>query len=559
MFKKFLILLVLILHQSSLQSKDNYKNNFNQKYLSNYFSALVSINNQDNDKALNYFTTSKNLLKRHKNFLRNFTLSLVENNQVEKAINEIKKNKKEEYEDFFEAKILLFTEEIKKGNFKNARAHIKKLHNSNNKDTFENIVIETLLAYTDLFINKKISKTKSDFGKLNHVTNSFQNCYLDSKDSIKYFKKLIESEEIDYSRYLFFYFQRLIENNDLNTVTKLSNEINTLNSNLLISQSKKWVKNKDFFKFEKLFSCSNESDLISEFFFLIANLYSSQEYYKSSNFYLIISSFLNSKFIYNNSLLAENYFVNNNYNRAKFYLNKFNKDDQSYNWFKTKKLAQIIYKEQNEAASLQFIEKKVLKYKNPDIKIYFDTANIYKNFKKYKKSIEFYDLVLKNTKKNDLSYADVLYRRGSSYERMGNYVRSDADLINSIEIIDDDPYVLNYLAYSWLERNYQVDLAMEMLIKAHSLKKNDPYIADSLGWGYFLIGEYKKAEEYLNLALQIKPNDSVITDHYADTLWMLNRKIQAKYLWKSVLKNSDSVEIDKDKIKEKILKGKKKF
>ena len=91
------------------------------------------------------------------------------------------------------------------------------------------------------------------------------------------------------------------------------------------------------------------------------------------------------------------------------------------------------------------------------------------------------------------------------------------------------------------------------------MKKNDPYIADSLGWGYFLIGEYKKAEEYLNLALQIKPNDSVITDHYADTLWMLNRKIQAKYLWKSVLKNSDSVEIDKDKNKEKILKGKKKF
>ena len=141
---------------------------------------------------------------------------------------------------------------------------------------------------------------------------------------------------------------------------------------------------------------------------------------------------------------------------------------------------------------------------------------------------------------------------------MGNYEKSDQDLKQSLKILPDEPYVLNYLAYSWLERNMNIDEAIKMLIKAHKLKQNDPYITDSLGWAYFLIGNYEIAEKYLNLAIQIKPYDPVIMDHYADTLWMLGRRIQAKYLWSNVL-NIKSVKIkDKEAIKRKLLRGPKK-
>ena len=74
-----------------------------------------------------------------------------------------------------------------------------------------------------------------------------------------------------------------------------------------------------------------------------------------------------------------------------------------------------------------------------------------------------------------------MYRRGGSYERLGNYEKSDEDLLHALRIRPDDAYVLNYLAYSWLERDYKIDEAMEMLKIAYDLKSNDPYIIDSIG------------------------------------------------------------------------------
>ena len=274
---------------------------------------------------------------------------------------------------------------------------------------------------------------------------------------------------------------------------------------------------------------------------------------------MIVSNNLNKKFYFNNSLLAENYFKNKNYIKTNLFLDKLKSDDYAYNWFKIKKKAQIIYNQKKMEQSIKYIESELSNFNNLDYKILFDTANIYKNFKKYEKSIDFYNKVLNKIEiKNSLSYADVLYRRASSFERIGDYEKSDKDLIQSLKIAPDEPYVLNYLAYSWLERNINIDEAIKMLIKAHNLKKNDPYITDSLGWAYYLIGNYNMAEEYLNLALQIKPYDPVIMDHYADTLWMLDRRIQAKYLWNNVLK-IESVKItDKEAIKEKLLKGPKK-
>ena len=80
-------------------------------------------------------------------------------------------------------------------------------------------------------------------------------------------------------------------------------------------------------------------------------------------------------------------------------------------------------------------------------------ANIYRKFDKFNKAVEFYDLVLITIDLDSLSYAEVLYRRGGCFERLGDYFNSDRDLLKSIEINPDDAYVLNYLAYSWLDRN----------------------------------------------------------------------------------------------------------
>ena len=182
-------------------------------------------------------------------------------------------------------------------------------------------------------------------------------------------------------------------------------------------------------------------------------------------------------------------------------------------------------------------------------------ANIYKKNQEFEKSIKFYSILLNKLDENSDEYADVLYRRGSSYERLGDDKSSDADLLKSLSIKPEDPYVLNYLGYSWLERGYKIQKAISMLDKAYDQKKNDPFIIDSVGWGYYLVGDFINAENFLRKAIQLMPKDPIVNDHYGDVLWRLNRKIQAKYYWKSAFDSKDVENELKIKISKKLLKG----
>ena len=94
-----------------------------------------------------------------------------------------------------------------------------------------------------------------------------------------------------------------------------------------------------------------------------------------------------------------------------------------------------------------------------------------------------------------------------------------------------------------------------MLEKAYSLKKNDPYIIDSIGWAYYLINDFTKAEKFLRRAVELMPNDPIVNDHYGDILWKLNRKIQARYFWTNVLSMEDAEEEMLKKINIKLIKG----
>ena len=139
-----------------------------------------------------------------------------------------------------------------------------------------------------------------------------------------------------------------------------------------------------------------------------------------------------------------------------------------------------------------------------------------------------------------------------------NYEKSDVDLLQSLKINPDDAYVLNYLAYSWLERDYKINEAIKMLEKAYAMKNNDPYIIDSIGWAYYLIDDYIKAEKFLKRAVELMPDDPIVNDHYGDILWKLDRKIQARYFWKNVLSMQDADDEMLKKINMKIIEGLKK-
>lgn len=558
MYKFLFLITFIILHQDIAKAKKPDPNNFNQKYLSNYFSAIISAKNQNDLKAISYFNNSKNLIKFHKNFLENYVFSLVSSGKIKRSIVELKKFNSENLDIFFEGHLILFIDSINNKNFEKAGSHLRELSKFQNNDTYQIIITETLRSYLDLFTNKKIIRTNKDFGKLSLITNAFQLCYLNSKNSNNSFLDLINSEDGDYSRYLFFYLQNIIKNKEYSNAKNISSTINLINSNLLVSQSKIWIDTEQFSKFNNIFTCKNEKHLISEFLYLIANLLSSQEEFKQSNFYLNLSSFLNPGFYFNNSLIAENYFLSENFKKSENILNMFRGKDIIYDWFRIKKITQIISVKEDKEKSLQFMSKSLKMITDPNYKILYDVANIYKNFEKYSISISYYNAVLSKLDKNTETYADTLYRRGSSFERLKDYSKSDRDLLESLSIIENDPYVLNYLAYSWLERNYNLDISIDMLIKAHKQKKDNPYITDSLGWAYYLTGEFETAEKYMVNALQLKPNDPVIMDHYGDVLWKLKRKLEARYLWSNAINSEENHELDVKYIKQKILLGLKK-
>ena len=553
---KIFFLVILFLYQTSVLSKTTDEKDFNPKYLSNYLSAKISYSNQNNEDSVKYFNSSKSIINKHEGYLKEYVFALVLNGEIQKAINQIKLNKDLASSDFFEADLLLLLSNFKNKKFKKNLELLNNIKRFQNQSRFNYIIYETLYSYNDLFLNKilKINSNKN-FGKLTIINNALQFCYLNKPETKSKFINLINSKEGDYSRYLFFYLNYIISNDEIDSAIQISQTIDEIGNNLLISQSKTWIKDSNYNKIKEIFSCQRESDLISEFFFLISNFYLINEDFEKSNFYLNLSNYLNPKFYFNLTHLVENYLENENYNIAKSLLNKFDKKDLVYYWYKLKKIAQIISREQNSQQSLNYIEKKFNNYSDPSLKMLFDMGNIYKKNNEFKKSIKLYSLVLKKLDKSSDSYAEILYRRGGSHERVGDYLNSDKDLIKSLSMKPDDPYVMNYLAYGWLERNYKIDEAVAMLNKAYQKKKNDPYIIDSVGWGHYLIEDYVNAEKFLQKAIELMPKDPIVNDHYGDVLWKLNRKLQAKYYWESAFNSGEANDELKENILIKLLKG----
>ena len=549
---KFFLIIVL-LYQNPLHSKSASFDDFDSKNLSKYFSGIVAFENNDNSEALNFFNTSKVLLKRHEPYLKKYVYSLVLENKVNQAINVVKQNKNKS--EFFEKYLLLTIDSLRRNDFSKALDYISETKKYNKLNQFNSAILDNLGDYIFVFNEKRLPDNIKNYGNLSIISSTFQSCYLEDPKTKTYFSNLINNDDADLTRYTFFYLAYLIENNQIDEAKKITEGIKFINTSLLLSQGKSWIENGNEKKINDVFSCKNHNDLISEFLFLISNLYSTQDDFIKSNFYLYLSNYLNPKFHYNLSLIAENQYLNGEFNRVKKILREFEKEDDFYYWYRLKKEAQMISKDIGQKESLKFIKSSFEKIEKPSEKILFDIANFYRNAKEYEQAIKYYTIVL-GIVGDDLEIkSDLFYRRGASNERMGNYEEADRDMLLSLEIDPNDAYVLNYLAYSWLERDYKIKEAMEMLEKAYSLKENDPYIIDSIGWAYYLTDDHVKAETYLKRAVELMPDDAIVNDHYGDILWKLGRKIQARYFWNSVSKMEDVDEELLQKINSKIIKG----
>lgn len=190
-----------------------------------------------------------------------------------------------------------------------------------------------------------------------------------------------------------------------------------------------------------------------------------------------------------------------------------------------------------------------------DLRSYLAYGSVLSDAKDYKEMGEVYDRAVEviGTVPNR-SHWSIFFQRGIAYERQKKWDLAEPNFRKALELNPDQPQVLNYLGYSWVDMNINLDEGLEMIRQAVSVKPDDGYIVDSLGWAYFRLGQYDDAVTELERAAELRAGDATINDHLGDAYWRVGRKLEATFQWNRAL-GLKPEEAEVPKIKAKIENG----
>ena len=196
-----------------------------------------------------------------------------------------------------------------------------------------------------------------------------------------------------------------------------------------------------------------------------------------------------------------------------------------------------------------------LAVKNPkDVRPLEALGNIYRARKQYAEAVTYFTRAITVLGKPDKRQWGYYYARGTAYERLKNWPAAEADLKRALAMAPDQPLILNYLGYSWVDQGKHLKEGMRLIEKAVQLKPDDGYIVDSLGWAHYKRGDFKEAVRYLERAVEIKPEDPTLNDHLGDAFWKVGREREARFQWNQALSLAPEPD-DVEKIKAKIDRG----
>lgn len=181
-------------------------------------------------------------------------------------------------------------------------------------------------------------------------------------------------------------------------------------------------------------------------------------------------------------------------------------------------------------------------------------GDTYRRHEKWDESIAAYDEAVERIGTLEQRHWQLLYSRGIVLERAKKWDRAEADFLKALEFEPEQPLVLNYLGYSWVEQNKNLERALAMIKTAVSKRPHDGYITDSLGWVYYRFGRYADAVPELERAVELRPEDPVINDHLGDAYWKVGRKLEATFQWNHALALDPEPDL-KEEIEKKLENG----
>ena len=183
-----------------------------------------------------------------------------------------------------------------------------------------------------------------------------------------------------------------------------------------------------------------------------------------------------------------------------------------------------------------------------------ELGDIFRLREKYKASADEYGRAIQRVGELRERHWTLLYSRAIAHERSNEWRKAELDFLRALDLKPEQPLVLNYLGYSWIERGEHLERAREMVEKAVELRPTDGYIVDSLGWAFYRLGEFDDAVDQLERAVSLNPEDPLINDHLGDALWRVGRKREAAFQWRRALALKPETEAV-PKIREKLDKG----
>ncbi len=189
-----------------------------------------------------------------------------------------------------------------------------------------------------------------------------------------------------------------------------------------------------------------------------------------------------------------------------------------------------------------------------DIEIHASIGDVLRSKEEYVEAAEAYSRAIALIGKPQDRHWTLFYTRGISYERSKRWADAERDLKFALTLKPEQPLVMNYLAYTWVEQNVNMAQALEMLKKAVELRPEDGFIIDSLGWAYYRMGDYQSAITHLEQAILLEPGEATINDHLGDAYWRVGRRLEAKFQWQHALTLKPE-KADESKIRGKIETG----
>lgn len=270
---------------------------------------------------------------------------------------------------------------------------------------------------------------------------------------------------------------------------------------------------------------------LAEIFYNISSWYYTRGMYKYSAFFGELSLRLRPNFNAMNLLLVGAYEKLGYLELSLAQIGDSNFEDIYL--FKFLRLKLLIYDKLGlNKKSIEYLKKNLKRFPdNNELQILL--ADRLRLEKRFSESIELYNLLLKNESIKDRW--SILYSRGMAHEQSGKWLQAEKDFVEALNLNPDNPYILNYLGYSWLDRNKNIKEALNLLETAVDIEPSDAYIVDSLGWAYYLSGVFDKSIYYLEKAVSLLPNDATLNDHLGDVYWSVGRKLEAISQWKRVL------------------------